>query len=542
MKHHDRFTRSFSLLVAVMLVAVICSPSAAVLSEPAAESFKVYFPVASEPSEYGYITPRWQDENGVELELGALSAPTQRKSFFAADVLPSAYDSRDAGYITSVKYQSDANICWAFTAMGVLEVYDISHGVSTVSNTDYSETHLAWFTQKSLTDNTSDGTYGDGLNRDTPYTWGGNWCYTTGTLARWSGITDETEFPFDTEDYATLCVYTEAERYADNGRLLRSMEQLSSAQQVKQAIYDNGAVEVAINYEDNIEATAANGDYVYYSPTTGGTNHSIMIVGWDDAYPVTNFPSALQPSSPGAWLIRNSWSEFWGDEGYMWVSYETGSLTDFVSYTSMSSDGYDNNYQYDGFGISNSSFYSAADVKTANVFTSGGNEMLKSVCFYTVTQNTACTVKIYKNISASYSSPVQGTLAYTSSLLYFGNTGYYTVDLEQEVELEADEIFSVVISYSGTAGFPVEPYVSSSNVPAYSANVGESYYAIGTSSWYDFVETGDGGNLHIKALTEDIVEIQQAVPNTSIDDFMVKFRTGLKDFFELLFTYIFARP
>ena len=39
----------------------------------------------------------------------------------------------------------------------------------------------------------------------------------------------------------------------------------------------------------------------------GVVNHLVVIVGWDDA--------------KLAWLIRNSWSDSWGDKGYGWVGY-----------------------------------------------------------------------------------------------------------------------------------------------------------------------------------------------------------------------------
>jgi hypothetical protein len=39
-------------------------------------------------------------------------------------------------------------------------------------------------------------------------------------------------------------------------------------------------------------------------------NHAVILVGWDDA-----------KGRSGAWLMRNSWSREWGDDGYMWIEY-----------------------------------------------------------------------------------------------------------------------------------------------------------------------------------------------------------------------------
>lgn len=41
-------------------------------------------------------------------------------------------------------------------------------------------------------------------------------------------------------------------------------------------------------------------------------NHAVNIVGWDDA--------------KEAWLIRNSWGEEWGEDGYMWLKYGTNGI------------------------------------------------------------------------------------------------------------------------------------------------------------------------------------------------------------------------
>ena len=75
----------------------------------------------------------------------------------------------------------------------------------------------------------------------------------------------------------------------------------------------------------------------------------MAIIGWDDNYPRENFGS-YKPSSNGAWLIANSYGDDFGKEGYFWMSYEEPSLTEYYSFISTTSDTYDNNYQYDGFG------------------------------------------------------------------------------------------------------------------------------------------------------------------------------------------------
>ncbi|MCP4600966.1 MAG: hypothetical protein GY847_10645 [Proteobacteria bacterium] len=48
------------------------------------------------------------------------------------------------------------------------------------------------------------------------------------------------------------------------------------------------------------------------------TNHAINIVGWDD--------------KKGAWLVRNSWGRYWGENGYAWVAYGSNSIGSHAAY------------------------------------------------------------------------------------------------------------------------------------------------------------------------------------------------------------------
>ena len=68
--------------------------------------------------------------------------------------------------------------------------------------------------------------------------------------------------------------------------------------------------------------TADNGDIPFpdrNEDVEGG--HAVMAVGFDDDKTITNCNNS-KIKSKGAILIRNSWSEEWGDRGYGWLPYD----------------------------------------------------------------------------------------------------------------------------------------------------------------------------------------------------------------------------
>ena len=86
---------------------------------------------------------------------------------------------------------------------------------------------------------------------------------------------------------------------------------------VKKGVMDSGAVMTGM-YMSKSKSYYNSATCAFYYPYNG-SNHAVLIVGWDDEYPKENF--AIVPKSDGAWLVKNSWGEDWGIGGYFWVSY-----------------------------------------------------------------------------------------------------------------------------------------------------------------------------------------------------------------------------
>ena len=480
------------------------------------------------PDESGAWTPEyWVDSHGNRV-----GQTTRRRALRAAENLPSSYDLRDYGLVTSVKHQAGAESCWAFSPIASLESNYIRQGFGTLEDTDFSEAHLVWFGQHQRTPDTTDPTYGDGREVEKPFLVGGNWQIASSTLMRGSGLQLEQNAPwiksYDADQLMQMA-QPESDRYASFARVWnvrRIMD--NSPQTLKQMIMLNGAATLSY-YDDysryqngTITTTGYTSDKKSYYQTaqTQTTNHTVTVIGWDDNYSRTNFNADQQPTADGAWLIKGSWSTGWGDRGYYWISYEEPSLDEFVSYVSAPVETYDHIYQYDGT-YARTKLSVSTSAKMANVFTSQRTELLTHAAFFSPNETAVkATVEIYvapDGFTYGGTHPTSGMekVNAATTIAYDVQYGYTTVELNTPVQLTAGRMFSVVVTLdcSGSSvSIPVEGYTVNNpgdGETTCAGNTGESFFGYG-SSWYDtnaYNHTSgllDLNSVPVKAMTRDI--------------------------------------
>ena len=420
-------------------------------------------------------------------------------------ILPSEYDLRDEGRVTSVKNQNPYGTCWAFATLGSAESFlmdPLSSSGRAAETRDFSEMHLAWY---AYTGDDAFTTGTPGFGDDPILDLGGNLWKSTALLARWTGPVNETD-----------CIYSESERPVGDWSNYTNQKHLTDVHyllwnssktedvDMKNAVMTYGGLAIAY-YASNTYYEPTN--YAYYYNGGSSSNHEVLLVGWDDAFDKTLF-SPDAPSN-GAWIVKNSWGTGWGENGYFYLSYNDASLSDGAAFVVGPNTNYDNIYYYDPLGWCMAWGYGNTTGWFANIFTAGngsagkaaGTENLAAVSFFTASPNSTYAIRVYTGVTAG--DPDSGTLAIGPVAGTLETPGYHTVALPSTVPLTNGQRFSVVVTLT-TPGYnfpiPYECFVTGFSEKA-TANPGESFVSSNGAAWTDMTTSDATANVCLKAFT-----------------------------------------
>lgn len=394
-----------------------------------------------------------QSETPMQIPSASTAEIPRSVGRSARSSYPSSFDLRETGGITSVKDQGEYGTCWAHATIASAEASVMQSNPLV----DLSEFHTAFYPYY--------GNYKIDIGTENPddiFKFGGNYNFVTNIWSQGIGPISEKKLRYGNLEFFDNQSRVDEIQYESDYRLKESRTfdfdwERSNADVVNELVkrYVSDGKPVDVSYYSNPELC-----YNYDFCTSNSTkrprfsNHSVTIIGWDDNYPAENFN--IKPSQNGAWLIKNSWGEDFGNEGTMWISYEDESLHEFAVYELDDSDEYMYMDYYDKFMPMQSlaSNDEGNGSYMANVFTNDEFAMqLEAISMYIQNPDTEYEITIYKNLQ-DLSNPVTGT---PSSTTYgsVDSSGYFTIELDENVILEHGEDYSVVVN----AYNPYTPYV-----------------------------------------------------------------------------------
>jgi C1A family cysteine protease len=226
-------------------------------------------------------------------------------------VLPSSWDWRTYGIVTPIRDQGGCGGCWAFGTVGVMESAILKSGGPA---TDLSEQFL-------ISCNTSGWSCSGGWTAH-------YWHYDTlGKNQTTLGAVLETDKPYTQTNGTCSLIVNHPYKLSGWEFIVATETTMPTVDAIKNAIYTYGPITAGVcadsgwdNYHSGVYNPATNA-------CSGGTNHQIDIVGWND--------------STSSWIVRNQWGASWGESGYMELAYDTtgthsrvGEGTSWVTWTS----------------------------------------------------------------------------------------------------------------------------------------------------------------------------------------------------------------
>lgn len=393
----------------------------------------------------------------------------------SATIIPTQYDLRQRGRVSAVRNQGSYGTCWSFAALAALESVLLPE-----EEAQYSVDHM---------------TLNNGFNLTQED--GGEYTMGMAYLAAWKGPVYEEDDPYgDNQTDASLT----AVKHVQEMQIIDGKDY----EKIKEAVFKYGGVQTSIynalrsSQSYSPYYNKENKAYCYIG--TEKPNHDVVIIGWDDSYSKDNFSADLE--GDGAFICQNSWGPEFGENGIFYISYyDTNVGTHNVVYTGIESvDNYDNIYQSDLCGWIGQLGYNKDSIYGANVYTAKGNETLTAASFYATGKDSQYELYIVRQFEDE--SSLEDMIPVASGKL--SNAGYYTIDFNQGIEVEAGERYAIVLHII-TPGF-VHPMAIEYAADEATENVilddGESYISPNGVKWTS-ADTVEECNLCIKAFSNN---------------------------------------
>lgn len=206
--------------------------------------------------------------------------------------LPKNVDWRQLGAVTKVKDQGDCGSCWSFSTTGALEAM---HFRKTGKLVSLSEQNLIDCSRQF-------GNYGcEGGLMDFAFQY----------IKDNGGIDTERSYPYEGEE--DVCRYNPKFKGAWDIGFVDIAP--GNEEDLKQAVATQGPCSVAIDASHETFQFYSHGVYHDESCSPDNLDHGVLVVGYGE-----------EEDGEKYWLIKNSWSEGWGDQGYIKITRDKGNM------------------------------------------------------------------------------------------------------------------------------------------------------------------------------------------------------------------------
>lgn len=358
-------------------------------------------------------------------------------SFYSDDTLEEYYLS---SYISPIKDQKHSSDCWAFATCGAMET-----AVMMKENTvyDFSENHIKY---------TMSTQYNSPYGYNHKATGGGTTEQGNTYMIFGSGFVLDSDNPHTErdimEDYGITANYPST-GYVASGIInipnlsdsdMKGYNETKKARitEVKKLIKKYGSVSSAI-YSSGKE------DINFYHSSSTGTNHRVLLVGWNDNYSKDEFKTNI-PDGNGAFIVKNSWGTEYGENGLYYLSYyDIYACQDISCITDIrKKESNETINSYTGScDISSLSLNNGNTTYYGNIFKKNyEQEQLKSVLLYMFPGQSYKISVFFSDVESNPENILYFTGDTTGKEIYYTNNvdypGYYTINLKEPLDITND--------------------------------------------------------------------------------------------------------
>lgn len=400
--------------------------------------------------------------------------------------LPSTYDLRTLGQVTSVKDQGDCGACWAFATCAAIESAWLKQGLQPPA--DLSEDHFT-----------------DCHEFDEGSCQGGSFYMAQAVVSRHIGPITESDQPYTPQINScssNLPFPPPPVAHVEEVRFVPPV-----VDSVKTALMNVGAVATSMYFNT---ANFNSQNYQYFDPVIDVSDlqfpHCVTIVGWDDNL---TFSGA---NNSGGWIVKDSYGTSWANNGYFYCSYEdAGILSEsavFPTRHELPASGIISHAYYhdkfgwvDNFGFSSNVGYALAKYTITPASGVLAAQNIRRIGTYAVEENTTIEMAVFLTKTGNVLSD-----QIASGSVFCSVPGFYTIDLDVEALDSFTDVYiraKYTSPQASQSPIPIETY-EAGHTSSFIASSNVCWVSAGGGAW-TLVGQGAGNNFDvcIKMYTEN---------------------------------------